>query len=128
MENELETLGYLPLRKILLKLSPPDIIKVSCANKRLRDSAYDDSLWAQICSQELQLSTPQDEHGNPLPCFKVILIPFFRNLFLYLFFLILFLVWIVGFLLLFIMFFFEFFFYIFFIKQMFLLLNWFMSV
>ncbi|XP_052882032.1 F-box protein SKIP16 isoform X2 [Gossypium arboreum] len=71
MEKELDGLGYLPLRIILSKLSPSDIIKVSCANKRLRGSASDDSLWAQICYQELQLSTPQDDHGNPLPCFML---------------------------------------------------------
>ncbi|MBA0647408.1 hypothetical protein Goklo_015293 [Gossypium klotzschianum] len=71
MGKELDGLGFLPLHIILSKLSPSDIIKVSCANKRLRDSASDESLWAQICYQELQLSTPQDDHGNPLPCFML---------------------------------------------------------
>ncbi|KAE8730847.1 F-box protein SKIP16 [Hibiscus syriacus] len=73
MEKELglDGLGGLALHTILSKLTPPDTARVSCVSKRLRVSASEDSLWAQFCSQELHLSSPQDHHGNALPSFKV---------------------------------------------------------
>ncbi|KAK8483554.1 hypothetical protein V6N12_076223, partial [Hibiscus sabdariffa] len=40
-------------------------------SRRLGVSASEESLWAQFCSQDLHLSSPQDHHGNPLPSFKV---------------------------------------------------------
>ena len=73
MEKEmgLDGLGDLAIHIILSKLSPSDTVRVSCVNKRLRISASEDSLWAQLCSLDLHLSTPQDHQGNPAPSFKV---------------------------------------------------------
>ncbi|KAK8498815.1 hypothetical protein V6N12_053037 [Hibiscus sabdariffa] len=73
MEKEvgLDGLGDLALHIILSKLTPSDTARVSCVSRRLGVSASEDSLWAQFCSQDLHLSSPQDHHGNPLPSFKV---------------------------------------------------------
>ncbi|XVE81026.1 hypothetical protein DITRI_Ditri15bG0029800 [Diplodiscus trichospermus] len=66
----LDGLGDLAFDLILSKLDTADAARVSCVSKRLRLCASDDSLWAQFCSQDLHLSTPQDHQGNPAPSFK----------------------------------------------------------
>ncbi|XVE81024.1 hypothetical protein DITRI_Ditri15bG0029600 [Diplodiscus trichospermus] len=72
MESEvgLDGLGNLALHIILSKLGPAGAVRVSRVSNGLRLSAFEDSLWAEFCAQELHLSTPQDHHGNPAPSFK----------------------------------------------------------
>lgn len=60
------------LHIVLSQLSPKEVALVSCVEKRLKLSASDDGLWANICSQDLDLHTPLDPHGNLAPSFKVL--------------------------------------------------------
>ncbi|XP_027354407.1 F-box protein SKIP16 isoform X2 [Abrus precatorius] len=66
----LESVGDLAINVILKKLGAEDIGRVGCVSKRFRSSASDDTLWINLCSNELALSQPLDHHGNPLPSFK----------------------------------------------------------
>ncbi|KAJ7980679.1 F-box protein SKIP16-like [Quillaja saponaria] len=70
-EMGLDSVGDLAINLILIKLDPEDIANVACVNKRLRDSASEDSLWFKICSDDLNLSDPIDHLGNPTPSFKI---------------------------------------------------------
>ena len=67
----LESVGDLAIHVILKKLSPEDVGRVACVNKRLRSSASDDPIWIKFCSHDLSLTQPTDPLGNPLPSFKV---------------------------------------------------------
>ncbi|KAF6162244.1 hypothetical protein GIB67_008373 [Kingdonia uniflora] len=67
----LEEMGELVLHEIGSKLGSKDAAVLGCVNKRLRVSASDESLWINFCSQELNLSVPEDHLGNPTPSFKV---------------------------------------------------------
>ncbi|XP_058202308.1 F-box protein SKIP16 isoform X2 [Rhododendron vialii] len=67
----LDSVGALAIHEILSKLGPADTAAAGCLNKRFRDWAADESLWSKFCSDELDLSSPQDPLGNPTPTFKV---------------------------------------------------------
>ncbi|KAL0413753.1 UNVERIFIED_CONTAM: F-box protein SKIP16 [Sesamum radiatum] len=66
----LESVGGLAMHTILSKLGPIEAASVSCLSRRFRGWASDDSLWAGFCSHDLNLSSPLDPYGNPLPSFK----------------------------------------------------------
>ncbi|KAL2230397.1 UNVERIFIED_CONTAM: F-box protein SKIP16 [Sesamum indicum] len=66
----LESVGGLAMHTILSKLGPLEAASVSCLSRRFRGWASDDSLWAGFCSHDLDLSSPLDPYGNPLPSFK----------------------------------------------------------
>ncbi|KAK4489103.1 hypothetical protein RD792_004897 [Penstemon davidsonii] len=66
----LESVGGLAMHIILSKLGPTDTASVGCVSKRFRVWAFDDSLWAQFCSDDLNLTSPLDPFGNPSPSFK----------------------------------------------------------
>ncbi|KAK4406254.1 F-box protein SKIP16 [Sesamum angolense] len=66
----LESVGGLAMHTILSKLGPLEAASVSCLSRRFRGWASDDSLWAGFCSHDLNLSSPLDPYGNPLPSFK----------------------------------------------------------
>lgn len=68
---ELEEVGDLALRTILLKLGPKDTAVVACISKKFRESASDESLWLHFCSQDLDLQNPLDPLGNPATSFRV---------------------------------------------------------
>lgn len=75
----LESVGDLAINAILRKLEAEDIARVACASKRFRSSASDDTLWINLCFNELALTQPIDNLGNPFPSFKVA--PFFFLIF-----------------------------------------------
>ncbi|XP_047161251.1 F-box protein SKIP16 [Vigna umbellata] len=66
----LESVGDLAINAILRKLEAADIASVACASKRLRSFASDDTLWINLCFNELALTRPIDHLGNPFPSFK----------------------------------------------------------
>lgn len=66
----LEAVGDLAINVILKKLGAEDIARVACVSKRFSSSASDDTLWINLCFNELSLTQPIDHHGNPLPSFK----------------------------------------------------------
>ncbi|XP_043705896.1 F-box protein SKIP16 isoform X2 [Telopea speciosissima] len=66
----LEDLGDLALHLIISKLDAKDTAILSCVSKRFRVSASDERLWFKFCSDDLELSAPEDPYGNPLPSFK----------------------------------------------------------
>ncbi|PIA25829.1 hypothetical protein AQUCO_10800053v1 [Aquilegia coerulea] len=68
----LDGLGDLCLHFIALKLGPKDTAVLACVNKRLRDSAYEDSLWRTFCEKDLNITdAPHDTQGNQTQSFKV---------------------------------------------------------
>lgn len=67
----LETVGGLAMHIILSKLGPLEAASVACLNRRFHNWASDDSIWAQFCSQDLNLSSPFRPNGKPAPSFKV---------------------------------------------------------
>ncbi|KAF9611757.1 hypothetical protein IFM89_034940 [Coptis chinensis] len=71
MRMTLEGLGNLSLHLIETKLGAKECASLCCVNKRLRDSATDDSLWRTFCIQDLQLQEPLDPSANPTSSFKV---------------------------------------------------------
>lgn len=75
----LETVGGLAMHIILSKLGPDEAASVACLNRRFHLWASDDSLWAKFCAQDLNLSSPLDPSGNPVPSFKVLLLPLFKK-------------------------------------------------
>ncbi|XP_059632929.1 F-box protein SKIP16 [Cornus florida] len=66
----LECVGGLAVHIILSKLGPADTAAAGCVSTRFRVWASDDSLWSKFCSDELDLSSPEDPLGNPTPSFK----------------------------------------------------------
>ncbi|KAK6146313.1 hypothetical protein DH2020_020182 [Rehmannia glutinosa] len=66
----LESVGGLAMHIILSKLGPFEAASVACLSKRFRVWASEDSLWAQFCSHDLNLSSPLDPYGDPTPSFK----------------------------------------------------------
>lgn len=76
MEEEeiigIEGLGDLAIQVIISKLDPDDTAKVCCVSKKFRVWASDDIYWSINCSNDLDISSPIDPFGNPLPSFKVI--------------------------------------------------------
>lgn len=69
----LESVGGLAMHVILSKLGPLEAASVACLGKRFRVWASDDSLWAQFCFHDLNLTSPLDPYGNRTPSFKVFL-------------------------------------------------------
>lgn len=67
----LESLGGLAMHIILSKLNPSEAATVACLSRGFRGWVSEDSLWAEFCSVDLNLSSPLDPHGNPAPSFKV---------------------------------------------------------
>lgn len=67
----LESVGDLAINVILKKLGAQDIARVACVSKRFSSSASDDTLWINLCFNELALTQPLDHLGNPLSSFKV---------------------------------------------------------
>ncbi|KAF5207243.1 F-box protein skip16 [Thalictrum thalictroides] len=67
----LDGLGDLSLHLIALKLGPKDTAVLACVNKRLRDSAYEETLWRTFCQHDLHITTPHDPSGNPTQSFKL---------------------------------------------------------
>lgn len=68
----LENVGGLAMSIILSKLGPIDAASVASVSKRFRTWASDDdSLWSKFCSDDLDLDSPLDPDGNPVPSFKV---------------------------------------------------------
>ncbi|KAK4718524.1 hypothetical protein R3W88_016862 [Solanum pinnatisectum] len=67
---DLERLGGLSMHIILSKLTPQDAASVACVSKRFRNWSSDDLLWSKFCADDLELSSPIDPLGNPLPSFK----------------------------------------------------------
>lgn len=49
----------------LSKLGAKDAAGVACVSRGLRVSSYEDSLWSDFCSRDLNLSAPLDPHGSP---------------------------------------------------------------
>ncbi|XP_077228071.1 SKP1/ASK-interacting protein 16 [Tasmannia lanceolata] len=70
-EMGLESLGDLVTHIIISKLGAKNAAVIGCVNKRFRVSASEDDLWRKFCTQDLDLSLPQDPFGNPTPSFKV---------------------------------------------------------
>lgn len=68
---ELEAVGDLALNIIYTKLGPENVGRVACVNKKLMLSVSEDTVWAKFCSDDLDLSSPVDPQGEPLPSFKV---------------------------------------------------------
>ncbi|KAH6816046.1 SKP1/ASK-interacting protein 16 [Perilla frutescens var. frutescens] len=66
----LESVGGLAMHVILSKSGPREAASVSCLGRRFRAWASDDSLWAQFCSHDLNLTSPLDPDGNLAPSFK----------------------------------------------------------
>ncbi|KAL3635042.1 F-box protein skip16 [Castilleja foliolosa] len=66
----LENVGGLAMHIILSKLGPLQAASIACLSKRFRVWASEDTLWAQFCSDDLDLSSPVDPYGNPTPSFK----------------------------------------------------------
>lgn len=66
----LQNTGGLAIHMILSKLGPNDTAAVGCVSKSFRVWASEDSLWLNFCSQELNLSSPQDPLGNLTTSFK----------------------------------------------------------
>ncbi|XP_027910892.1 F-box protein SKIP16 [Vigna unguiculata] len=66
----LESVGDLAINALLRKLEAEDIARVACASKRFRSFASDDTLWINLCFNELALTQPIDHLGNPFPSFK----------------------------------------------------------
>lgn len=75
MEEEeiigIEGLGDLAIQVIISKLDPNDTAKVCCVSKKFRGWASDDLYWSINCSNDLDISSPIDPFGNPLPSFKL---------------------------------------------------------
>ncbi|XP_058094233.1 F-box protein SKIP16 isoform X2 [Magnolia sinica] len=70
-EMGLEDLGDLVLSIILSKVGPKNAAMIACVSRRYRVSASDEGLWLRFCSEELDLSSPEDPYGKPAPSFKV---------------------------------------------------------
>lgn len=68
---DLERLGGLTMHIILSKLTPQDSASVACVSKRFRNWSSDDLLWSRFCADDLDMSSPVDPLGNPMPSFKV---------------------------------------------------------
>ncbi|KAL6532042.1 F-box protein skip16 [Orobanche gracilis] len=66
----LESVGGLAMHMILCKLGPLEAASVACLSQRFRVWASEDSLWAQFCFRDLDLSSPRDPYGNPTASFK----------------------------------------------------------
>ncbi|XP_010485720.1 PREDICTED: F-box protein SKIP16-like [Camelina sativa] len=66
----LEDAGDLVLHIVLSKIGPESTGRVACVSKSLRVSASEESLWSIFCSRDLNISTPLDPHGDPVPSFK----------------------------------------------------------
>ncbi|KAL9855491.1 F-box protein SKIP16 [Arabidopsis thaliana] len=66
----LEDAGDLVLHIVLSKIGPENTARVACVSKRLKVSASEESLWSIFCSNDLNISTPLDPHGDPAPSFK----------------------------------------------------------
>ncbi|KAJ4968282.1 hypothetical protein NE237_014983 [Protea cynaroides] len=66
-----EDLEDLALHLIISKLGAKNASILACVNKRLRVSVSEESLWLKFCSDDFDLSVPEDPHGNPLPSFKI---------------------------------------------------------
>ncbi|KAL8479519.1 hypothetical protein ACS0TY_026424 [Phlomoides rotata] len=66
----LESVGGLAMHVILSKLSPLETASVACLSRSFRVWASDDSLWAQYCSHDLNITSPLGPDGNPAPSFK----------------------------------------------------------
>ncbi|KAL6528073.1 F-box protein skip16 [Orobanche hederae] len=66
----LESVGGLAMHMILSKLGPLEAASVACLSQRFRVWASEDSLWAQFCFRDLDLSSPRDSYGNPTASFK----------------------------------------------------------
>ncbi|KAF8388605.1 hypothetical protein HHK36_027282 [Tetracentron sinense] len=67
----LEELEDLAVHLIISKLGPKDAAILACVNKKFSVSVSDDSLWFKFCSEDLDLSVPEDHLGYPTPSFKV---------------------------------------------------------
>ncbi|MCD9645589.1 F-box protein skip16 [Datura stramonium] len=67
---DLEGLGGLTMHVILSKLAPQDAASVACVSKRFRNWSSDELLWSRFCADDLDLSSPLDPLGNPMPSFK----------------------------------------------------------
>lgn len=67
----LEDAGDLVLHIILSKIGPESTARVACVSKRLKVSASEESLWSIFCSNDLNISSPLDPHGDHAPSFKV---------------------------------------------------------
>lgn len=68
----LESVGGLAMHIILSKLGPNDAASVASVSKRFKIWASDDeSLWSKFCSDDLELDSPIDPDGNPVPSFKI---------------------------------------------------------
>lgn len=67
---DLASLGGLTMHIILSKLTPQDAASVACVSKRFRNWSSDDLLWYKFCADDLDLSSPIDPLGNPMPSFK----------------------------------------------------------
>lgn len=67
---DLERLGGLTMHIVLSKLTPQDAASVACVSKRFRNWSSDDLLWSRFCADDLDMSSPVDPLGNPMPSFK----------------------------------------------------------
>lgn len=71
-EGKIENLGdSLLICLILSKISPIDLARLACVNKRFYNLASHDSIWRPLCYQQLYLSSCVDPFANPLPSYKV---------------------------------------------------------
>ncbi|KAK9672220.1 hypothetical protein RND81_12G085300 [Saponaria officinalis] len=69
--TEIEGIGDLGVHIIISKLDPNETATISCVSKKFKEWASDDTFWATHCFNDLNLSSPIDPFGNPLPSFKV---------------------------------------------------------
>lgn len=67
----MESVGGLAMHEILSKLGARETAIVSCVSRNFDEWASDDSLWAEFCARDLNLSSPLDPLGNLAPSFKV---------------------------------------------------------
>ncbi|WCJ41300.1 SKP1/ASK-interacting protein 16 [Euphorbia peplus] len=67
----LESVGDLALNEIFSKLGPKETAIVSCVSKRLKASASDEPLWSKFLLEDVQLSSPCDPQGHPLPSSRI---------------------------------------------------------
>ncbi|XP_019055583.1 PREDICTED: F-box protein SKIP16 isoform X2 [Nelumbo nucifera] len=66
-----EDVGDFGIHLIISRLGPKDVAVLACVNKRLRVSASEENVWRKFCSEDLDLSAPEDPSGNPASSFKV---------------------------------------------------------
>ncbi|WOH11629.1 hypothetical protein DCAR_0831119 [Daucus carota subsp. sativus] len=66
----MESVGGLAMHEILSKLGARETAIVSCVSRNFEEWASDDSLWAEFCARDLNLSSPLDPLGNLAPSFK----------------------------------------------------------